>query len=251
MFDPAPFTDGVGCVDFLHGQMQRRKDFMFCSHGGEGTGKSTTTDNVLRALSKRHGYTYSERSSRIFDFPHLLDVLAEGKTCQIYNLDEAINIFHNQDWSTWQAKQLTKVIRQMRIMSSIWALNVPDFEGLHPYLRDYRIPLRFYHPPVWESDGLGNGPSRMLWKHERFDYKEQRVTHRWEDVGSFHAHNLDDDPGRKEYDQQKRDNFLRLVKDIQKRQAKEDKKGQGTKTRPRAKKNAANGHEPPPTPTTT
>lgn len=233
--------------------MQRGKDTMACSHGGEGTGKSTTTDNICMALAKRHGYTYTDEN-RIFGMDDLLKVLAKGKKRQIYNLDEAINVFHNQDWATWEAKALTKVVRQMRIMSCTWFLNVPDFEGLHPYLRDYRIPLRFYHPPHWEANGLGNGPSRMLWKHERFDYKQQRVIHRWEDVGSFHAHNLDDDPNRQDYEQQKVDNFNRLIKDMADRRRKEAKKAAGkanTRKQTKTTKEPASGEEPSAPPTTT
>lgn len=80
------------------------------------------------------------------------------------------------------------------------------------------------------------------------------MVHRWEDVGSFHAHNLDDDPGRHEYEAQKRQNFMRLVNDIRERQTKEEKKAAGkAKPRKKTKKSGDASTEPEPSapPTTT
>jgi len=227
-----PITTGMELVDLAVGQVRRGKDLMMANTGGEGTGKSTTCKNIVRVLEKRLGV----KSVTIFNFEQLLEVFGQCKSGQIYELDEAINIFHNQDWATWEAKALTKIIRQMRIMKSIWILNVPDFKGLHPYLRDYRIPIQLYHEPLWEKDGLGNGPAKILVKSERFGYKSQEVDTRWQDVGDFHSHCMDDDPEWEAYEESKVDNFKGLVKAMVERhqaeKAKEERKTQ--KKRPAA-----------------
>ena len=237
-----PVEDAQGVIDLLVGQINRKKDFMVAVHGGEGSGKSTTAKNLARGVQARLG----RPPILIFTFHELLDVLLDCRPGQIFILDEAINIFHNQDWSTWQAKALTKIVRQMRIMRSIWILNVPDWEGLHPYLRDYRIPLRLYHPPVWEPDGLGNGPAKILWRQERLDYKTGQVEYRWQDAGDWHSWNLDDDPEHQEYEQAKIENFKRLVQGVKDRQAKEDAK---TTPKPKAQRRKATNRPRPPTTT--
>jgi len=237
---------------FLRGTMQRGRDFMVCSEGPEGAGKSTTTGNICRALNPN----FDVQRDTLMNMDDVLHVLREKRQGWVYDLDEAINIFHNQDWATWEAKQLSKIIRQMRIMRCIWVLNVPDFEGLHPYLRDYRIRLRLYHQPTWDADGMGNAPPHVLWKHEWFNYKEQRVTHRWQDLFDLDVDNLDHDPHWQLYEQKKRANFARLVDDLTKRRAAEqaaaDKKtrtprAKTTKQAPKPKQspNGGNGQEAP------
>jgi len=232
-----PITTGMELVNLAVGQVHKGKDLMICNHGGEGTGKSTTAQNFIRVLEKRLGV----KSTRIFNFDQLLAVFGKCLKGQIYELDEAINIFHNQDWATWEAKALTKIIRQMRIMKSLWILNVPDFEGLHPYLRDYRIPIRLYHPPEWTKEGLGNGPAKILVKSERFGYKAQQVECRWQDVGDFHSHCMDEDPEWEAYEESKVENFKGLVKALVDRheaeKAKEERKNH--KKRPAAKNRPA------------
>lgn len=237
-----PVEDAEGVVHLLVGQVKRKKDAMVAVHGGEGTGKSTTSKNLARGLQAQLG----REPIVIFTMRQLLAVLLQAKRGQIYILDEAINIFHNQDWSTWQAKAITKIIRQMRIMQSIWILNVPDFEGLHPYLRDHRIHLRLYHPPIWDQDGLGNGPAKILWKQERFDYKTGQVAHRWNDAGDWHSWCLDDDPDWQAYEADKVANFKELVQAMIDRQGAEDEKA---KSKTKGRKASAKNRPSPPTTT--
>lgn len=247
-----PVSTFLGIVHFLVGQVMRGKDAMLACHGGEGTGKSTTAKNLVRALEKKLGV----KAVVIFNLHQLLEVMASGNKRQIYILDEAINIFHNQDWSTWQAKLLTKILRQMRIMECIWILNVPDFEGLHPYLRDFRCIMRLYHPPEWQEDGLGNGPAKLLTKQERFNYKDGAVETRWHDAGDIHSVCMDDDPEWKPYEQDKVRNFNRLVKDFTDRMEQEAKqeaarKALAAKKKAKTKKDAAQPAKAAPPPTTT
>lgn len=221
-----PFDDYAGLVKFLLGNMRRKKDNFLVSEGPEGSGKSTTTGNLAIDLCQAQGRTFDVERDTIFTLDQLLEVLAIGEEGRVYDLDEAINIFHNQDWSTWEAKALSKIIRQMRIMRATWICNVPDFEGLHPYLRDYRTRIRLYHEPVWHDDGMGNGPSKMLWRQERFDYEEQRVVHRWQDVGDIEVPALDGVAAWSPYEARKRRNFSDLVADMRKRVREEDAKAQ-------------------------
>lgn len=237
-----PVEDAEGVVKLLVGQVRRKKDFMAVVHGSEGGGKTTTSKNLARGLEAELG----QKPVIIFRIPELLQAMLSVRTGQIYILDEAINIFHNQDWSTWQAKALTKIIRQMRIMRSIWILNVPDWEGLHPYLRDYRVPMRLYHPPVWEADGLSNGPAKILWRQERLDYMTGKVEYRWHDAGDWHSWNLDDDPTHQAYEQSKVDNFKELVQEMIDRQEAEDAK---QKPKRKAGKRTATNRPAPPTTT--
>lgn len=224
----APFNDGRGLVRFIRGNMARGKDTMIVSEGPEGSGKSTTTDNIVRQLKP----DFDLQRDPIMTKKQLLEVLLVAKKGQIYVLDEAINILHNQDWATYDAKTLTKIFRQMRTMRSTWFLNVPDFTGLHPYVRDYRTRIRLYHPPVYDEDGMSNGPSQVLWKTERFDFKEQGVTHRWQYQFDLTVPCLDLDPQWKGYEQRKDDNFRDLILDMMKRseadEAKATKKRKGS-----------------------
>lgn len=237
-----PVEDAEGVIHLLHGQVLRGKDFMAAVHGPEGGGKSTTSKNLARGLEAKLGV----KPIIIFNLRQLLQVLLRCKKGQIYILDEAINIFHNQDWSTWQAKALTKIIRQMRIMKSIWILCVPDWEGLHPYLRDYRIPMRLYHPPMWEPTGLGNGPAKILWRQERLDYNTGKVEYRWHDAGDWHSWCLDDDPDHQAYEEDKVANFKELVQEMIDRQEAED-----AKAKPKAKGKRRKATNRPAPPTTT
>lgn len=216
--EDCPFDNYPGMRRFLLGNMARKKDTFLVSEGPEGSGKSTTTGNICRDLEPNFSIT----KNTIFTLDELLGVMDECLEGQVYDLDEAINIFHNQDWATWELKALTKIIRQMRIMRCTWVANVPDFEGLHPYLRDYRVRMRLYHEPVWDLDGMGNGPAKVLWRQERFDYDEQRVVHRWQDVFDLPVESLDLDPEWKPYEAKKRANFKRLVADMTQRKGREE-----------------------------
>lgn len=216
-----PFADdipiGHALVRFLRGNIERKRDNMIANTGPEGSGKSTTAGNLAMRLTA----DFDVERDTIMDMDHLLDVLEQGDKGRVYLLDEAINIFHNQDWSTWEAKALTKIIRQMRIMRCTWILNVPDFNGLHPYLREYRVRIWLYHEPVFEADGMDNGPPKLLWRHEWFSYKDQAVVSRWLDVGDVQIDSLDDDPAWMPYEDKKVRNFMRLVAAMQKRRGKE------------------------------
>lgn len=228
-----PFNDAHGMIRFLQGNVRRRRDNMNVVHGPEGSGKSTTTGQICRRINPK----FDLEEDTIFTTNHLLDVLEDCRKGQLINIDEGINVFHNQDWNTWQAKALTKLIRQMRIMASTWFISCPDFEGLHPYLRDYRVRLRLYHQPVWDQDGMGNGPAKILWKDEWFDYKEQAVVTRWIDLeNDLSVESLDDDPQHAAYDRKKEKNFRDLVSGIRDRLSLEDDKT--TPTRKRRRKTA-------------
>lgn len=239
MAGEAPFNDGQGLIRFIRGNTRRGKDTMIVSEGPEGSGKSTTTDNLVLQLD----HAFNLQADPIMNMSQLLDVLLEARKGRIYVLDEAINIFHNQDWATWEAKALSKVIRQMRTMRSTWFLNVPDFAGLHPYVRDYRTRIRLYHPPVYDEDGMGNGPSQVLWKTERFGFKEQEVTSRWQYLFDLEVPSLDNHPQWKGYETRKDDNFRELIEDMMRRKTAEQEKE--TKRAKKTAKNAAAAATPP------
>lgn len=201
---------------------------MICNEGPEGSGKSTTAANIAKSIYS----SFDMVQDTIKDLDHLLEVLARSEKRQLYMLDESINIFHNQDWSKWESKELSKLVRQMRIMQSVWILNQPDYDGLHPYVRENRIPIRIFHPPVYDADGMGNGPSQVFFKHRWFSYKDQRVVSRWQCViEELHVPSLDDTPDWQDYEQDKITNFRNLVGRIQDRrqadQAKQNRKRGG------------------------
>lgn len=209
-----PFSTGDGMVRFIRGTLRLKKDTMIACEGGEGTGKSTTAGNLAKAVKP----DFNMRRDIIKDIDHLLEVLFEAKKRQLYVLDEAVNIFHNQDWATWEAKGLSKLLRQMRVMESVWICNIPDFEGLHPYVRHNRIQMRLYHPPVFTPDGMTNGPSQVLWKHRYWSNKEQREVTRWNQIiEEFHVPSLDSLPEWQGYEEDKVVNFRNLVADMQER----------------------------------
>lgn len=215
----APFDDYDGMLRYIRGNMARKKDNVIVSEGPPGVGKSTTTGNLIKDLNP----AFNVRTHTIFTVEELLEALAADEEGVVYDLDEAINIFHNQDWSTWIAKALTKLLRQMRIKRCTWVLNVPDFEGLHPYLRDHRAQIRFYHPPFHEADGLGNGPSQVLWRNIWFDYSESRQKTRWVHLFDMKSHNLDDDPFWSDYEEKKRASFRDQVQAMRRRMKEEAK----------------------------
>lgn len=235
-----PFVDAVGMTRFLRGTVRdANKDWWFVSEGAPGAGKSTTKDQICRRVDPRLSL-----EDNIFDLKHLMDVMEDGRKRQVYPIDEGIQIFHNQDWASWQAKALTKLIRMMRVMNSLWGIAVVDFEGLHPFLRDYRVRQRFYHRPVFHEDGMGNGPPMPLWKDERFGYNEQRVVSRWRDLEfNLLIDSLDDDPQHAKYEKTKEDEFHRLVRLMRDRFGYEEEKeakqvAKNGKARPKTKRKA-------------
>lgn len=216
-----PFTHGEGLIRFLKGTVARGKDIMLCNEGPEGSGKSTTGANIAKAVKP----DFDMVEDTIKDLDHLLQVMGEAKMNQVYVLDESINIFHNQDWASWESKMLSKVIRQMRIMRSMWILNQPDYDGLHAYVRENRIPIRIFHPPVYDADGMSNGPSQVYFKHRWFSFKEQMVVSRWQCViEELHVPCLDETKNWKEYEQDKIQNFVRLIEQIQARRQADQQK---------------------------
>jgi hypothetical protein len=216
-----PFDDGLGMVRFIRGTLRLKKDIMIACEGGEGTGKSTTAGNIAKAVNPG----FNMRRDIIKDIDHLLEVMLDAKKGQLYVLDEAVNLFHNQDWATWEAKTLSKLLRQMRVMESVWICNIPDFEGLHPYVRNNRIQMRLYHRPVYEADGMTNGPSQVLWKQRYWSNKEQREVTRWSQIiEEFHVPTLDALPEWQGYELDKVTNFKALVSDMQARRKQEANK---------------------------
>ena len=229
----APFSSPQGMVRFIKGTMARGKDLMMGIEGQPGTGKSTTGSVIAKNI--KPGFNMQRDS--IKDFDHLLQSLYECRSGELYVVDEAVNIFYNQDWASWEAKGLSKIIRQMRIMHGCWILNQPDFDGLHPYVRESRIPLRIYHPPVYDSGGMSNGPSQVYWKNEYFSWEEQRVVKRWQCViQEFSVPCMDGDAAWAGYEDDKVANFRRLVDDLRKRRASEQTKE--VRAMARAKKRA-------------
>lgn len=217
-----PFQESEGMIRFLRNNSTvRNKDWWFFCEGPEGSGKSTTKDQIMARVDPRQS-----REDAIMDIKHLMDVFEDFRKNQFYNIDEGIIIFHNQDWATWQAKLVSKIIRIMRIMRSTWGIAGPDFEGMHPYLRDFRIRQRFYHRPVFDEDGMGNGPPMPLWKDEWFDFKQQRRTTRWKDlefdlqIEPFE----EEDPVTKAYEGRKEQLFKDLVKEFSHRFGLEEEK---------------------------
>lgn len=226
-----PFTDYGSMLRFMTGNLKRKRDNWIGIEGPEGAGKTTIGMNVALDL-KPH---FSVAKDAIFTIPQLLDVLAEERTGELYFLDEAANIFYNRDWSSWESKELTKLGRQMRIMRSTWIVIMPDFEGLDPYIREKRIRTRIYQPPYYDPDGMTNGPAKVLWKNERFDYAEQRVAHRWTDVYDLEVHSLDGHPEWESYEARKRSNFQGLIQSMQKRMKAETLRDQRREEREKAK----------------
>lgn len=208
-----PFHDYPSHLRFLRGNLARGRDNFLGIEGPEGSGKSTIGMNVVLDLKP----DFSVDRDVIFTNDQLIQALDEGRKRQVYYLDEAVNIFYNRDWSTWEAKDLTRMARQMRVMESTWVAVIPDYEGLDPYLREKRIRTRIYQPPYYDSDGMTNGPAKVLWKTERFDYTDQRVTHRWVDVYDLEVHSLEGHPAWATYNGRKVDNFHGLVQAFRKR----------------------------------
>lgn len=239
-----PFSDAQGMIRFLRGNVRRGKDNIAISEGPTGSGKSTTSGQVARRLDP----TYDPVADAIFDLGHLLDVLEDARPERVVKIDEGINIFHNQDWSTWQAKALTRILRQMRVIKSTWLIDVQDFAGLHPYLRDYGSQLRWFHQPWFDSDGMGNGPPMTLWRRLWFDYKANVVSTRWQDLEfDLLIDSLDNEPFFEEYHQKKLDNYHRLIGEFRSRMADEEARA----NRPHRGKGRKTKVKPTPPPTTT
>lgn len=243
-----PFSDYPTLLRFMGGNLKRRRDNWIGIEGPEGAGKTTIGMNLALDLKP----TFSVSRDAIFTVSQLLDVLAEGRKGELYFLDEAANIFYNRDWSTWESKELTKLGRQMRIMRSTWVVIMPDFDGLDPYIREKRIRTRIYQPPYYDSDGMTNGPAKVLWKTERFDYTDQRIAHRWVDVFDLEVHDLDGHPEWGSYEARKETNFNGLVNSMRVRmrlEAARDAKRQakGAEKTPREPKRKTRPESPPTT----
>ena len=135
-----PFNDYPSMLRFFRGNIKRKRDNWIGIEGPEGAGKTTIGMNLALDLKE----DFDVQRDAIFTVAQLLDVLGEARKGELYFLDEAANIFYNRDWSTWEAKSLTKIGRQMPIMRSTWIVIMPDFDGLDPYIREKRIRTRIY-----------------------------------------------------------------------------------------------------------
>lgn len=240
-----PFSDWPTQKRFMLGTLRAGRDMWLGFEGPEGSGKTTNAANI--ALDLAPGFDLPTQA--IFTVDHLLETLAEGKKRQVYFLDEAANIFYNRDWNTWESKELTRIGRQMRIMESVWLVIMPDLDSLDPYLREERLLVRCYQPPYYTSDGISNGPAKMMFRTERFDYKEQRRVKRWHDVYDYECQPLDDDPGWQPYAQRKEANFGELVKRARKRRRDEAEKDDRREARAKKTAKRKGGRASPPTTT--
>lgn len=236
-----PFHDWPSHRRFILGCVRRGRDAWFGFEGPEGSGKTTNAANVAISLNP----AFDLERDAIFNVDQLFDALAKGRKRTIYFLDEAANIFYNRDWNTWEQKELTRIGRQMRIMESIWLVIMPDLDGLDPYLREERLLMRSYQPPYYDGDGMTNGPSKMMFRTERFDYKEQRRVKRWTDVYDFEATELEATRSGSGYNARKEANFNELVQAARKRRTDEKRQAsrrearQGKANRKSTKKRAA------------
>jgi hypothetical protein len=153
----------------------------------------------------------------IFTVDDLLTAIINGKEGDVFLVDEGANVFYNRDWNTVESKELTRIQRQARILRATWLIAMPDFDGLDPYLRNHRTFTRIYAEPAFDGDGMVPGPARVLWRQEWFDYSEQRVVHRWEDVYSLEVPSLDGHPLWEGYERLKKQKVWQQAKDLQKR----------------------------------
>lgn len=226
-----PFHDWPTQRRFMLGTLRRGRDCWTGFEGPEGSGKTTNAANVALDLQP----DFDLETQAIFTVDHLLEALDAGKKRQIYFLDEAANIFYNRDWNTWESKELTRIGRQMRIMESTWLVIMPDLDSLDPYLREERLLIRCYQPPYYDADGISNGPAKMMFRTEYFNYKEQRRVKRWFDAYDYECDSLDDDPSWPKYAERKEQNFAELVKRARKRRRDDADKQERAKKR-KAKK---------------
>lgn len=239
-----PFSDWPSQRRFILGTLNRRRDTWIGFEGPEGSGKTTNAANVALDLNP----DFDLELDAIFNVDHLLEALDRGRKRQIYFLDEAANIFYNRDWNSWESKELTRIGRQMRIMESVWCVIMPDLDGLDPYLREERLLMRCYQPPYYDSDGISNGPAKMMFRTERFDYKEQRRVKRWIDVYDYECESLDDDPSWTGYAERKEQNFGDLVtRARERRQAEAEKAARAEAKAKKAPKRKAGTASPPTT----
>ena len=215
-----PFHDWPTQKRFILGTVRRGRDCWAGFEGPEGSGKTTNAATV--ALDVSPGFDLEKHA--IFNVDQLLEALDRGLKRQIYFLDEAANIFYNRDWNTWESKELTRIGRQMRIMESFWCVIMPDLVALDPYLREERLLMRNYQPPYYDADGMTNGPSKMMFRTERFDYSENARVKRWMDVYDYESHDLSGYPGWSGYNDRKEANFRELVKAARRRRDDEAKK---------------------------
>lgn len=202
-----PFSDYEGHIRFLKGNMRRRHDNFLVVHGPEGAGKTTVADNIALDLKP----DFDLRRDVIRSMEDLLrlvirraDMPPEESSAEVVVVDEGADIFHNRDWNTVENKEYTKLGRKTRILAGTWIVNIPDFEGLDPWIREHRCWQRIYQPIDFDSDGFVHTEAKVLWRNEWFDYTEQRVVHRWQDVYDLDVPSLDGHPQWKGYESDKR-----------------------------------------------
>jgi len=213
MAEGCPFQDYQSQVRFLKGNMKRRKDNFTVAHGPEGVGKSTVLMNLAMDLQP----DFDPVRNAIFGVDDLLTAILNGKEGDVFLVDEGANVFYNRDWNTVENKELTRIQRQARILRATWLIAMPDYDGLDPYLRNHRTFTRIYCEPHFDSDGMVPGAARVLWRQEWFDYGEQRVVHRWQDVYDLEVPSLDDHPLWQSYERLKRQKVHDQARDLQKR----------------------------------
>lgn len=202
-----PFEDYPTHIRFLRGNMNRGHDNFVVFHGPEGAGKTTDAMNFALDLNpdfdiRRDVIRSHEQMLRLVI--RRADQNPKDSANEVVLVDEGADLFLNRDWNTIENKEGTKVLRKARILRGTWLVNIPDFEGLDPWIREHRCWQRIYQPSDFDADGYVHTEGKVLWRTERFDYNEQRVMHRWTDVYDLDCPSLDLHPKWLGYEADKR-----------------------------------------------
>lgn len=202
-----PFQDYPGHIRFLKGNQKRGMDNFIVVHGPVGAGKNTIAGNLALDLKE----DFDIRRDIVHTHDDLLrlivrraDMNPEESAREVTIINEGADIFFSREWNTIENKEGTKLQRKTRILGGTMIITIPDFEGLDPYIRESRCWQRIYQPLDFDADGFVHTPAKVLWRTERFDYNDQRVTHRWTDVYDLNVPSLDDHPQWRGYEHDKR-----------------------------------------------
>lgn len=202
-----PFQNYAAHIRFLRGNSARGHANFLVVHGPSGAGKNTIAGNIALDLKPdfdiRHDIIHTQ-DDLLRNLVRCADMPREEAQTQVRIINEGADMFLNRDWNTVENKEGTKIQRKVRILGGTTIICLPDFEGLDPYLREYWCWQRIYQPLDFDADGFKHTPAKVLWRNEWFDYREQRVMHRWTDVYDLNVPSLDKHPQWLGYEQDKR-----------------------------------------------